>query len=66
MDDLIALLIAAGFFVVFYLFVRAKERREKDPGITLFGGESPEPSRQPTQPTQPARPAVPPPPEEPQ
>jgi hypothetical protein len=43
MDDLIAILIAAVFFVVFYLFVKAKERRERDPGISLFGGEPTDP-----------------------
>src|SRR5829696_4851356 len=58
MDDLIAILIAVVFFVVFYLFVRARERREREPGISLFGGETHEPDGQP------ARPAVPPPSDE--
>lgn len=69
MDDLIAVLIAVGFFIVFYLFVRFKERQEKDPGISLFGGEPAEPHQPPTpptSPTQPASPAAPRPPEEPQ
>jgi hypothetical protein len=43
MDDLIAILIAAVFIVAFYLFVKARERRERDPGISLFGGEPTDP-----------------------
>lgn len=50
MDDLIAILIAVVFFVVFFLFVKAKERRERDPGISLFGGETPEPEPRPSSP----------------
>lgn len=47
MDNLLPWIIAIVLVLVVFLVARAKEKSESDPGISLFGGDPPDPGRRP-------------------
>jgi hypothetical protein len=47
MKDLLPWIVAIVLVLVVFLVSRAKEKSESDPGISLFGGDPPDPGRRP-------------------